>query len=338
MTTTTTTTGKKKRQMSKTRLTRTAPLEMIAGTTVRIKTVFGNRGELVHRWAANRQPNGRSGNMSFSGGRLYSYSTPIARHVENIRTGERFVMMDERQYSPTTASQKSTARQAVNHIPLFEVPNDEADTVAGHRENFRYLCDQAADSLAKSKRARTQGAWLSEQAGRLTRHANRYAELVGLVDRLDESRLEEWAEESQRMKAAEKAKQTAAQKKRAAQARAKLAAETAEWEQKLAAWKDGGDHPGSHPDRWNYRKAHLRIRGRVLETSERAAVPLRAALPLLEAIRNPEYVLPAGPDCKTYMIDDYALGEIDRAARTVRVGCHLVDFDEVLQLAERHGL
>ena len=317
-------------------LTKTVAPEVPTG---RYRTTWGNARECAHRWAANQTPDGKAGNVYFSNGIIYSYGShfPMARWVSLVKGGgSPVVFLTTRKYSVTTSSHVSDVRSAIpDNVTVFHVPNVTADTHEDHLANLANYRAEAMDALERSKRAVKYKEQLRREALGYIRAGNEYAAWVGLKERLGSptgENLEEWAADVTAAAAREE-KRLAAQRARAEKARkAALAKEIAEWEQKMAAWVDGGDWPGNHPYPHPEPPVRLRIKGSALETSMRAAVPLRAVLPILGAVRAGE-TLPEGFD-----VDGFALRGIDFAGQTVTVGCHKVTFAEIERLAQKHAL
>jgi hypothetical protein len=317
------------------RLTETAPTGTPAG---RHRSAFKNSEECIHRWAGRGQPEGHSANTFFSGGTLYSYGRhfPVARWVRVRRTGEVVVFFTSRGYSNTTSKHKREARYAIpNDVRVVTVANVEGDGVNTHLANLRAFETDAKYCLTRAAMPRvrqTTRASLRGEAARTFAEGNAYAELVGLRERIgpaDPNDLEKWAAEAHEADLAEQ-KAAEAASKRAAEAYAAERAEgLAGWRDRLAAWKDGGPYPGECPDYSSpdAQLAFLRVRGRVVETSRRVAVPFRAARPVVEAVVNGTD-LPEG-----FGVDAFALRGIDRTARLVTVGCHRIPFAEIERIA-----
>lgn len=121
---------------------------------------------------------------------------------------------------------------------------------------------------------------------------------------------------------------------------AKLAADVAEWEQKLNAWRDGGEYPGACPDRAHplAQLAFIRVRGSRLETSLRAVVPLAAVLPILEMMRSGRGYAADLDGSSPIEVDGFQLREVDPESRRVVIGCHTVTFEEIERAAQKAGL
>lgn len=317
------------------------------GREGRHKTRFGNSGECAHAWAARVQEYGRSANTNFSRGTFYSYGDhfPVARHVKRRGGASTFVLFTTRSYSSTTSGHKRDAEGAIRGRTVYHVDDVTADTRGEHLANFRAMEKAANDYAAKAKRARLNGEWYTQAAVEQLREANAYAEAVGLRERLPVPSADEvaaWVADA--VKRAEE--RSEAEKRKTAQAerraRAALASSVAEWEQRLAAWRDGAEWPGHCPDRSHplAQLAFLRVRGKRLETSLRAVVPLAAVLPLLEMVRSGRaYDDQAERDeCREMKIDGFLVRLVDQANRLVFVGCHVVTFDEIERAAKSAGL
>lgn len=323
----------------KTRL-RTTETARPPGVEGRHKTVFSNAQECAHRWAANQQHYGKAGNVYFDRGIIYSYGNhfPMARHVRR-GTAAPFVLFTTRSYSSTTSGHKSTVRHALQGQTVYEVDNVLANSRTEHEDNVHEMGKQAAKLLDKSKRARADNReWYVKEAGALVDAANCYAFAVGINLRLPAvEELATWSDE-------QKAAAARAEKRHEIERRRKLAKSTAEWEQKLGAWRDGGEFPGHCPDS-NHplaRHAFLRVRGSRLETSMRVVVPLASVLPILEMVRqgvafnNGENAANEGE--KGLVIDGFELRYVSPVERLVVIGCHRVTFDEIERVALAAGL
>lgn len=301
------------------------------------RTVWGNAQECAHRWAANRHYSGRAGNVFFERATIYSYGGhfPMARHVK--RGASRFILFTTRTYSVSTSGHLSDVQRAIPAgVPVYRVHNVVADLYREHLDNFRKLEADAVELAGKAKRARTHRAWFQVESAAKIRHANEYAAAVGLRERLEEvdpGKVAEWAAEALERAAAAKAKESK-------RAKAEAARLMAEWEQRLSAWRDGGEWPGNCPDPSHplAKVAFLRVRGSRLETSLRAVVPLAAVLPVLEMVRKGEECDQNTIRTNPVVVDGFELREIDQSARRVVIGCHTVTFEEIERVASAAGL
>lgn len=318
------------------------------GREGRHKTVFANAGECAHAWAARVQDYGRSANTNFSGGTFYSYGDhfPVARHVKRKGGASTFVLFTTRSYSSTTSGHKSDAESAIRGRTVYHVANVHANTRGEHLANFRDMENDANNYATKAKRARTNGEWYTREAVARVQEANAYAEAVGLRERLPVPSADEvaaWiadaAKRTEERSEAEKRKTAQAERR----ARAALALRVAEWEQRVSAWRDGAEWPGYCPDRSHplAQLAFLRVRGGRLETSMRAVVPVKATLPILAHVRSGTPYDPAAlaeGEKPLPAVADFVVNEIDAGLKLVRIGCHVVTFEEIERAAKAAGL
>lgn len=326
---------KTKRIKPDTRTTQTARPPAADG---RYSRRWGSSRECTHQWAANRHPEGSSGNVSFNLGVLKSYAEPIARHVTPAGGGLPVVFVTSRKFSVTTSSHTSDVHGAVAlRTAKFDVPNVLADTVAEHRENLASFEWRAVDTVDRAGRARLNGTALMAEAAELVATGNRYAETVGIPDRLAEYDAEKAAE----FKAAAAARAEAEARRKERENRAEIKAALKKWEAELATWRTGTGrvYLSNCPDRRHplFGRTLLRVqkteggRPTILETSKGARVPFAAAHPLLAVLRGAD--LPPGMTVDTFQVD-----AVDRAAGTITIGCHVIEFAEAERLAAELGL
>lgn len=332
----------KKRTVKLKASTRTTTTNMVPPVEGRHKNVWRSSGECAHQWAAQHYPSGRAGNTSWWNGEFKSYATVVARFVRTLDakgSPDRWgVFVTTQRYSVTTACHMSDVHGAIpGRFVTFHVYDVMADTVEAHRANFMDYVDRAVSKVEESKRSRKYKDLLKAAAAGLIEEANRYAEFVGIPDRSAEITLEE----AERLRAAAAAEKAAEQKRRTAEQKKKDAAAAKEYAEKKAAWLAGAEGerflrcPGSHPD-WN--RTFLRVKrttgGRpaTLETSRGARVPFEAAAALVPIIRA------GGKPPDGMMVAEFMVDGIDHDAKTVTVGCHVVEFAEVERIAAECGL
>lgn len=314
----------------------------------RVKRVWRDSQECAHRWASGACDEGRAGsaNVFFHGATIYSYGAhfPMAQRQKRVKGDGVFVLVSSRSYSVSTSSHQSDVRQAVRGQTTYTVDNVTAHTVAPHLHNLDAYRVEAVHFCKKAKAARTNRAQYEATAVRLITEANEYAEAVGLKERLTAPEgadgLEKWAASALAAEAAAEEKHKREVSKAAQKAAKELAVRVAEWEQRLTAWKDGGkDEPGRCPDSRHplAELAFLRVKGSVLETSQRVAVPLKTALPVLAIIRSGKDWAPEIGSARV-AIDGFDLRCVDQVAKQITIGCHLITFDEVERVAKTVGL
>jgi hypothetical protein len=100
----------------------------------KIKEVYDNEG-LCHVWASGNIPRGRSHNMFFEYGVIYSFG----RHYEAAKIFGDYVLINEDGYSPTTRKHLYCIRSAVSHKTLIQVPIVNPETPEEHEKNRDYL-------------------------------------------------------------------------------------------------------------------------------------------------------------------------------------------------------
>lgn len=312
-----------------------------AGIEGRHRQRFKDSAECAHHWSAHKQREGRSGNTYFRDGVFYSYGSHFPAAAHHVRKGARLILVTTRTYSSSTAGHMADVRRALHgsSVPVYRVDNVLAESAAEHRENFRAMEREASEMLAKSERARGYALSLLDAALDRFRDANLYAESVGLTNRATPPSAEDVAARRiiarERVRVAEAAE---AERIRRSGERweQREAAAVAKWSENLAAWQDlrSNDTPGRHPGGWlDDGFAFVRVRGRILETSWSASVPLAAVLPVLAVIRGA-----ADPASLTGDIGPFGRANVDVSAGVVAVGCHRVKFEEIERAAKAAGL
>lgn len=266
-------------------------------------------GEVPHHWARNTIPHGKGGRMLFHDAIIYSYGHhfPIARHVKN-RRGDVFVLFTSEHYSSETSKHKNAVRHSIGQVPVYYVPNVKADTREDHQRNLSYFEGEARELYDKSMRATRNAPWLLEQTLAKIHAGNRYAEAVGLTERIgsllggDLPSFEEKVRgEIEAAEAKLEALDATADERSRARNAAKLAAyqkKLAEWPEKLELWHkclvdefpEKPEEPRSgRRRRWHSRnnETYVRVsRGKFLQTTKGMVIPLDQVLPILTAIRQ----------------------------------------------------
>jgi hypothetical protein len=155
--------------------------------------------QIAHLWAHQTQRSARNptGNFSFAGNELRSYSTTIAQRVE-YKGRIAFLHLDQ-SWSNTTAKHQGHMRHAsfgstflVQTFPLMpdyinryyfdEEAKRGARKVARshHNMNIDSLVKQAEQWAVKASRARTHGEWHTQSADRFLTMAKEYAAFFGI--------------------------------------------------------------------------------------------------------------------------------------------------------------
>ena len=325
-------------------------------------------GEVAHHWARNTIPHGRCGNLFFASGVIYSYGRhfPIARHIKVKKTGDTLILFTTRDYSSTTSGHKHEVRGAIQRnrdgrmMNVFWVPKVMADTRTDHRENLEHFRQKAIASYDQSLTATRNSPGLLRQTLEHIHDGNRYAEAVGLTDRIGSllgGDLPSFEERVRREIEAAEAKQEAidagAEERFKVRNAARMAAyekELEEWQVKLKEWHDClrnefpekpvKPRPGTRRlhcwDRDN--TTYVRVsRDKFLQTSKGMTIPLNQVLPILAAIRKGDPANPVG-GFEVDVRGSKWSGQILWMDKTFQIGCHTVTFAEIERAAQAAGL
>lgn len=324
------------------------------------RTVFPSQ-ELYHVWAHQRAPRGwASGqNVYFEGPTIYSYGShfPMARLLfKRGKVGPVAVLITTRSYSNTTSGHQSDVRRAVSHLKRFYV-RDVLNDTKGVLKEYRDSIESIAKSVGQPRiHQATRESRVAQMQSRI-KEANSFAEFVGLKTRFKPP--EGFSAENARswvkaLTAREIARAAAGKARKLKLARAQYAVAIAEYRRKENEWLLGETPLNDFPH-WKPRDpdsgyvgadydtpVRLRVHGTRIETSKGVVFEVEKARPILAVIRRGSK---PGPDGKTepfrdetFDIDGYTGVTIDFDARTVSVGCHTVEFDEVERIAAQVGL
>lgn len=318
---------------------------------------------VAHLWAHQSQDNARNGHntFSFSGRKLYSYSTVIARIVGDAEDGLPVVLHTNGSWSVTTSKQQSIARRATNHMKSFTVPDVGDHGEPSHTRNVTYfigLYDAEVtrlrglgwkrfvrDSYLPADTTDTViGFYINPLSG-LYADARDYAETFAwelptrdpVADMLSiqaEQRakctpkaLAKYRDELETREAAKAVARRADEERfRVYEAswNARYARENAE---KLVEWRAGANVHAGLPDG----TVALRRRGDRLETSMGAQVPWSHAVRVFQACMK---VRAAGRNILpvAMRVGDFHVNEI-KADGSFTAGCHQIGWPEIERLA-----
>jgi len=298
------------------------------------KEVFGTHAQTAHVWAQqnhNETHHGRSsdGRVFFARTSIFSYRSTwtIARFVTNKR-GERAVLLNEDNYSISTAKHTTLTRRAIpDGIPVFTVPNPERTPDSG--ETKAHLTKKLDAFVLSAIRARANKEWRMRDAERLVESANALAKFFGWRWRLKKP---EWTPEF--IADAKTRSEREATKHKAAKklAEARAAKEMAE---RIEAWRNG-EHV-TYWGIWN-KPIMLRRKGNKIETSQGKVVPVEHAKRLWPAVKRCHDKAAAWQaNGHTLAVGHFRVDQID-ADGTLHAGCHTIRFDELERMARVLGL
>ena len=289
---------------------------------------------LAHWWTYNhgyKQTAG--GRMSATGNVVKSFSVEIARMYQPVKGAPVMVLISSSGYSNTTAGHIRAVESAVNHLNVMTVPNVSPYSKSDHEENLAYLFEGAYEACDKYGRARSEEAklgWLNTYYRKIStlkaygeyfkkRGSATYKKTLALPDPSGEHSREELKLLKKKM---EKAK-TAAASKRLRAIRAMDKELTIKADTILKSWLDGG---GQMPDNKYLDKIYLRIKGAVIETTDRASISLKAAIAAYGSYLKGE--LKKSSDVSGFTFEGVKDGY-------ATIGCHKVSMVEIERLLKK---
>src|SRR5574343_464878 len=139
-----------------------------------MRKVLRNHMEVCHFWANRVQESGEVSNMRFEGNLLYSYSTPIAKHLSPTVT-----LFDSTSFSNSTSKHQSYARSASHAQTKLYLPCRDkryrSDLQPYSREGMEREINELLEEAA---RAIKYSDWYLGQAVALANGWNTYVETV----------------------------------------------------------------------------------------------------------------------------------------------------------------
>lgn len=298
-----------------------------------MRTVFSN-DMVAHLWANQSQHEARNANSSiwFEGDTIYSYGRhfPIARWITN-NEGERLCLFNDKSYSVTTAKHIGRVHRALGYRNVTYVDDPTGSFDGNLAEANRKL----TGLKGKAERAKTRKGDYLFEALKTMEGFNHWADFIGIERPFDCSdvTLALWkAEEDDAERRAREAERRIEQRRLAEEAEKERRAQQQE---NLERWIKGENVslsmlPYNGP-------ISVRAKGDTLETSWGAECPLKDAVAIFRlamACRaagkayRPELEIAAGA---------FRLDWINSQG-DIRVGCHLIHYEEAERLAGELGL
>lgn len=294
-----------------------------------------NNAELLHRWANQVKPHGKSGNVFYEGPILYSYGHHFPLAVltgKKAPGGREIVLVNSRKYSVTTGSHKSQARHASSHMHHIYVPRPTEI----HPANLEYLNEETETACEAIKGIRSYVDRHEAGARHCVEQAKLYRRLFlggrGHVVPLPKDFAALLVKAREREARYNAAQAVINERRRAAfEEQRKLNALAAV--EKIAAWRAGENVSLS----WGL-PCMLRLKGDdTVETSLRAEIPLDHAKRVYRLILG---VMAKGEDWETngHTIP-VGVYKIDRISKNgeLRAGCHTITFEEIDRFAAERG-
>ena len=318
-----------------------------------MKTVYSNSKEIFHVWAQQNQEEGRAGNVSFKGKELYSYRACIGLFVGNDK-GETAVLLSNRKYSMTTTRHQNRAMPAVRHHIHFSVYG----VFESHDFHIREYENRYAMALKRLYACKLDVEYNKDIADDIYAEACAYADFFGVplddtnFPKFDQEKLAKVEERSNRDAEQKEVKRVENQKryKQTTQeaVRKFLAGEDTylpwDWRNVVEdsekesitafaknAWRQGEEKIyGIY-----FESTLLRIRGDLVETSQGASFPIEDAKRVWPYIKMcVDNQIAWQRNGQSISLGNYRLDAIS-VDGTVTAGCHVVQFAEILLIAEK---
>ena len=303
-----------------------------------------NSSELTHLWAQNNNANKRAGNLYCEDGKLIFYSTCLGRFLKH--KGKDYVLINTETYSSRTGKHNGNKWRALqgHDIPKFYVGGLRRGTMLDFNnprlECYKWAMDQAAERLQKSVKARTNKAYLLEQAQHWMGEAQRTSDFFGLKKTIDRKALDKIVADKDKA-----AKEYAEQINRAEIRRAEL-----EYERIKEATADLERWMRNDPDiqggGYYFRDLPVRLRVETLpddghgESGKQVVTSIGARIPYADGKRTFEFYIKVHDrgwrsNGETFQIGAYQLNAAN--AQGIVAGCHRISHEEIMRFAKQEG-
>jgi hypothetical protein len=305
-------------------------------TNKRIKRVFPNRSEVLHRWSNQTQDDARCANVFFEGKVAYSYGRHYTLGRLITVRGQTVALINFDKYSNTTRKHSWSAWYATEHLLRVKCENVPLNLKAGLLETQDELikaCFEFFTMRSPYWNARYMRDAFKAQNRDTVRYfedyrlANRIAEFNAVCDATGHSKLRidlpkefiQWACDRQKLlkarEAASQSPEAIAEREAKRVKREARALERAR--EQVEDWKRG---TGVLPDAVRYSPTvFLRIRGEVIESSRGATVPLPEARTFLKRLL-------AGKAEPGDAVGPYSFRGLE--GDVLHIGCHALSLDE----------
>ena len=109
------------------------------------KEVYPSNESLCHVWASEQVLRGRTGNMFFEKGVIYSYGYHYKAAFIHSNKDKKLVLINYKTYSNSTTAQLYEIKKAIKHLEYLSVPDVAPES--DHDDNLEYLNEQIATHL-----------------------------------------------------------------------------------------------------------------------------------------------------------------------------------------------
>lgn len=298
-----------------------------------VRKVFSSISECTHVWAQQTQDEGRSGNVYFSGEKIYSYGHHFCM-ARILPSG--VAVLSSRGYSPSTGKHQSVVRGAVTHrVTVF--CDDANNSAAVNCRQVEARIERFLADLGNARKQPKAKAFAASEIVRIIDGFNAYlaalpeAEQVGAlpITRLNfdsEMTLSvaQFHAEQQRLKQYAEA------------------VEISKSVEMVAEWRAGANVllPYSLPTMLRLGQMQLgggSVLTERVETSKEATIPINAARRLWEVIKAVRAGNLGAKDYARMCLGQYTLDRIESNGDIV-VGCHNIAYSEIEMIARQLGL
>lgn len=279
--------------------------------------------ELMHYWAHRVLPEAKCGNVRYDGPVLYSYAEPIGLLLPDNR-----VLISNSNFSITTSSHQTQARQATHHMRScyapYITPYYNSGLTLMHGDNRHYWERQAENAVVELQRHPRRKKSVADRIASAVSSYNHYREFFELDwPEMTSDEMRKLVEEIAKQR---HEKQLAAEKRREEQRRIAEAEEATE----LLLWRDHAT------ERRSFSKMALRLSvdGKKIETTRGACVPVDVAGRLWKAVSSCRECGKYWEPPVQFNVGHYRLDRVDSDG-TLHIGCHTIPYDELVLMARK---
>lgn len=300
----------------------------------RIKRVFTNANEVLHRWANQIQDSARCRNVFFEGRSCYSYGYhyELGRLIDY--NGHTIAMINTIGYSNTTSKHIHHALSACSHMITLTTEgnwdveesllNWQGQILTGFMDHFTQLKFWSGSDYDKESDSWFQSALQKfNHAASILGHAHLQLLIPDDWWELRQEHINERRQRAIELSSPEHLAKLEMQRAR----REELAAEKKRREL-AGAIKRFMAGESVYPR--GLRPQIIRVKGDLVQTSDAASVTLPNARRLLMAYDS-------GLDLLGYEIDGFKVTVIDRANNRIKIGCHALDVNQCREVLLAHG-
>lgn len=278
-----------------------------------------SHSDVAHCWANQLKDHGKSGNMFFINGKIYSYGMHFL--IAEFITPD-IIFFTTRNYSNSTAKHKSIVRMSCTHKTVFEVPSIPSCPKYGshsidfcHKNNIEYFKNEIKNAkydLMHSRALNTINSRLSFLNYKISNY-NQYVTYFNLDEKI--ITFESIVNEKERFNLAEKRKRY--QKIYDLKEQKRIEKE----KENLEKWKNDINFRYY----FNLEKAYLRVNGDFIESTKYSKAPVNECKLLYKVLKSNKPV--HGLKLSEFTVTSFSDG-------ILKIGCHTIDIEEIERIAK----